>query len=741
MFNMSINPTKSIVVTNQSDIDQPNRTLHINNIKIPQYNCGHTLTRFLGVHWNLTGNYKPTFDLAYKQLNHTLHQIKHKHLPGDIITSIIKTVLQPTLAYRLQCIHLTNTQLDTLDIALRKALRAHFSQNSSYTKAYANFPSNASIHDPAYGLGLPTMKDILEQRNISNLQAWLLNKTHHTGQAIHQLTTQLSNVNKLPIHCLHPSSPKVKKGSTLWIGSITNVLKNYNLGFSLDYTPPYSKTIPKHIQLRGSGNKTLSWNTYLGGLNPRKREKQPICPPTWYKDITTSIGIHTTEDINDPNTSLPLRPPPATPSPPPEAKQFMEQLDIFTDGSYDPLTGDMGAAAILINTHQDDNNHDIDNLPCGIIMGCPTNNENPSSTKPELLAIYLGLKSASSTIDTNEIHIMTDSQAAKAAIEKTKSPAMLARRTCRYKNHSILIAIKNLAIDLPPIHIHWVKGHNGHAFNEAADKYAGTARTQRQHPTDILTPQTLLLKNEHPLDQYAGTHIKKTNNAMQHTANITRLTKRWSNLKIDAEASIKLNSPNKLLRNENNVHTRDKILFRINSQHLNLYTIALHHKHNKLPKLKCPHCPHTTADQLHLMSCPHTLQRFDKIHHTTTKRIRDAISLLPHHHTTTTNPGSTDKKEQHIIQLTQSICNFMGINNRAIMHTSAPHGIIPLETTTLFKTHFRQSYAKYLHIGHLAFWDSIYEIIWLPYKKLVHRLYKKHNRKQKTPIPDEPDPD
>ena len=134
---------------------------------------------------------------------------------------------------------------------------------------------------------------------------------------------------------------------------------------------------------------------------------------------------------------------------------------VFTDGSFDPATGEMGSSVLLPNGQ-------------AAILKPPGKG---SSYVAELFALALG-----ALLCPPASSIFSDSQGALAAV-RGSSPRVF---------HSALVNLCRTTVSTKCLQLHHVKGHNGDASNEEADRLAKVAAQSLPQPP----PQPL----RHPLD-------------------------------------------------------------------------------------------------------------------------------------------------------------------------------------------------------------------------------------------------
>ena len=142
--------------------------------------------------------------------------------------------------------------------------------------------------------------------------------------------------------------------------------------------------------------------------------------------------------------------------------------------------------------------------------GCAKLNNWPSSTKPELIAIWLALFTI---LQGSNIYIYTDSAAAIANVNKAKSKWRF-NRIFKEKNWDTLIKIANLLkAKKLNLELTKVRGHSNNKWNDRADFLAKKATTLIQS-TDIHADlntriSSLLFWGDHRVEKVTRLFLKK----------------------------------------------------------------------------------------------------------------------------------------------------------------------------------------------------------------------------------------
>lgn len=154
-------------------------------------------------------------------------------------------------------------------------------------------------------------------------------------------------------------------------------------------------------------------------------------------------------------------------------------LNLWTDGSLKDKS--MGAGAIITYPTTTSTEETIITTESTRLTDAPG---QESSTRPELFAIYRGLRQIN---PASILSIFTDSMSAIRAIKMIQHPLHSIREKLKTPNYAIveaIIAELNRFTTRPSFT--WVRGHNGSKFNEAADEAAKQGRKQ-SHAQDINT--------------------------------------------------------------------------------------------------------------------------------------------------------------------------------------------------------------------------------------------------------------
>jgi ribonuclease HI len=255
----------------------------------------------------------------------------------------------------------------------------------------------------------------------------------------------------------------------------------------------------------------MSYEQFINGLPRTKSVTNEYISATHTPDyymalLTTYADTLAFEftDIDNTRSEFPLKNFPIQPAEPPIIQHNDNTYHIWTDGSLDPNTNNMGSAAIFT----DNNNNQFHTIQIR-----PPNN-SASSTKAELIPILVGIKSTpkNKTLDFN-----TDSQASIDSINTRLRSTSSIRTILKLKNNDILDCIyyenKQLAT---PISFTKVKAHTGLPLNDLADQYANVARQTLEpvncitYPPNVANPHdyTTIYSNGIQQGTYAATFIK-----------------------------------------------------------------------------------------------------------------------------------------------------------------------------------------------------------------------------------------
>jgi ribonuclease HI len=248
------------------------------------------------------------------------------------------------------------------------------------------------------------------------------------------------------------------------------------------------------VQRPSNPTKSLDYDTFINGLTPRTNNirnehnaSSDSAPPYWqatlaalddythsvtYSDISASVDIIAPEVPRDTEIDQTIIDAP-------------DELEIWTDGSLMPTSGEMGSSAVISYQITPGQYHTI-----AEVMGKPTSNGPcpPSSTQAELYAILLALKAV--PID-KKITIKTDSQVSIHQIENLLRPLTTDRQRFKMSNNALLQAIitRHKQFNYPPKYVK-VKAHSGIILNERADALALQARHDQMAQPLYFDPNT-----------------------------------------------------------------------------------------------------------------------------------------------------------------------------------------------------------------------------------------------------------
>lgn len=142
--------------------------------------------------------------------------------------------------------------------------------------------------------------------------------------------------------------------------------------------------------------------------------------------------------------------------------------EVYTDGACSPNPGHGGWAYVVIHENV-------------LITNCRGRVENTTSNRMEYLAVINSIKDHGKLI-TN---IYTDSQLLVNTCNswrfKWKQNNWMLKKNKAIKNLDLVLEIDNLLNKYPSIKINWIKGHNGHEWNELVDELANKEAGIKDH--------------------------------------------------------------------------------------------------------------------------------------------------------------------------------------------------------------------------------------------------------------------
>jgi len=272
MANITVNPTKSILATNQTK--DPNPTINFANTIIYTIPLKDTF-RYLGCWFTLLSHHKYIHNQIIAEATNLISTIKNKKITEKQAIYIINTVLIPHFSYRTlnTFIYQSNTQSITnsyMQVAKHKAELA------------STIPNSIIFHHQIYNLRKLT--DIQTQNHISSLYTQLNNPL--TASSIKILLQHLQQATLSSINILHsPNYILPTKFHNTLIAQTIRTAHQLNI----------------HIQ-----NLPNSWpkpTTYKG--TPIDTLIKHCSKPTQIKSLTNKANIYAIEQLtNHTNTQL-----------------------------------------------------------------------------------------------------------------------------------------------------------------------------------------------------------------------------------------------------------------------------------------------------------------------------------------------------------------------------------------------------------------------------------------------------
>ncbi len=178
------------------------------------------------------------------------------------------------------------------------------------------------------------------------------------------------------------------------------------------------------------------------GIDLERAARLDLAPSPW--DVKTQL-IDASLESND--TDISVAPTAAA------SRSAGNRWHAYTDGSVQPNPGAGGWAAIII-------------APDGTRQELSGSDAKTTNNKMELAAILAAVKAAP---EGASITVTSDSEYAVR---------VLSGRYKAKKNRDLVHAVRQAAKSRR-VEYRWVRGHNGHTLNEAADQLANRARRRR----------------------------------------------------------------------------------------------------------------------------------------------------------------------------------------------------------------------------------------------------------------------
>jgi hypothetical protein len=165
-YNMSMNPTKSHVMTNipEDALEFPtNQTFTLGGQYITVKKPYET-TKILGVYASMDNLHSHTRKLAISNLETTMNILSAKATPGSLGAKLIKTVIMPTILYRLQLSFITKKDHGKINSQFRRLAKRKMKLPMS--------TRNSALEDKRY-LGLDDFQTSQETALISNFMVYV----------------------------------------------------------------------------------------------------------------------------------------------------------------------------------------------------------------------------------------------------------------------------------------------------------------------------------------------------------------------------------------------------------------------------------------------------------------------------------------------------------------------------------------------------------------------------------------
>lgn len=484
--------------------------------------------RILGIQFTMGNNQTKVKEFARSKIENMLDFMQYKFIPGNLSPQIINTVLHPMLTYIYQTVSLTKTEIDEIEVMLRKITKRKM--------CLPNRTPTDSLYDKELYAKLKSFQTQFESQLLDNF-ANDISSTGYIGDITHAIAKYYQTKYNTPLPLfeapiyINPNSNAFKCHFMYLVNLLYTSNRRIRRNIINHDTPYHVLNVEEyhkhHKNLRRLGIVTTQdiihqqtarqnstgipnskpYREFLNNTRPENAVGAPGQVPLCYPIL---INAHSSEpatsaDNFNSTTSKPLKI-----SAIPRTTFFSDKqdliqkinsyhsIDIWTDGSLQ--SQHMASGAVLIGkTH--------DNYPMRdpiIIPVKPTQHES-SSTKPELFAIYYALEYIAPFAKQKQVSVYSDSQSSVKALNNSKYYSLSQRKRRKQPNYDIIEATYHLLskFDSNPT-ISWVKGHSMLEFNELADKIAKEA-IHLERITDILPFKTgKALARDYHIYQYSA---------------------------------------------------------------------------------------------------------------------------------------------------------------------------------------------------------------------------------------------
>jgi ribonuclease HI len=410
--------------------------------------------------------------------------------------------------------------------------------------------------------------------------------------------------------------------------------------------------------------------------------------------------------------------------------EYKEEIDLYTDGSWDPLTNEMGSGIVIVDR--------VDNSTLRTAYTKPEKS-NASSTKAEIFAILKGLEVIHKD---SKIKCYSDSANALANIEKFRSNKLTHRQTMKIENNNIYKrVIHELKRFTYPVEFIKVKAHSGVEHNESADKAAAHSLTNLRFSSyfapykdeEATKADYQMYENQVPVDLYPLKLIKNKAKREHTSAFNERLDRHW--LPIIPNGSIINHALTKKAASAaiNRPYFLNTLKFEIEAFHLdiissNLQTLdkRISYKNFEIKSDCCVMCNDVTKieTEFHLWECSFTIQNYETIRSRFKQFLAESIKF-------------TTQRDKNIqapdIEL---LIHILEINEPAFLSSTLSKGIITSRETSLFSRNIPpiKNFTKWLPIIVGSFIQALYDVVWRVRTRKIENTNNQLKKERKKEI-------
>jgi ribonuclease HI len=664
---MEMNVLKTKVLSNQPsnhELFPTQETFKLGEEHIKTIVPAKNVSRMLGVYLSMDGQSKATRDHAIDSLKTQLNSIRNKFMPGKLSAHLLTTIWINRTLYRLQLSFLSEGEYKKIDTMCKMLVKK---SSSLLTKT----PSTI-LHDKNFNYNLGHFKTLHTANMITNAMV-LHRSTGQIGEIMEAFGEYQQTTLKLPLPLIEaPINYNGKTQGRSYAKNLSTIMYQNGLRMrnadgnslsnhfydklSIEEYSEHHKNLLKYKLDRDSivnftNTKTLTFSLFAHNLDNLSHKQDltesyfDIAPP-WFNAATNTIAslesITAPDEMDIYRQKHILQNTEVAPEHINLDIHNSETLTIYTDGSYDSLTGEMGAACVFLTPDQ---RNPLDGIELTHTRK-KVQHTNPSALKAEKFGIYIALHKCHP--DT-KVTVVTDSESSIKTIttaSKGETTRQIIRQDDYQLNEAITHQFKKFAT--PPV-LKWIARNSGNTHNKRADSLAKLARIDRTVPFQSILPfkeRTPLKRDYHffkqqnigqeqtRLDLYCRKFVLDQSQLEFENKNIKLLNTIWPNADTEifnqktylltAQAtSMGLHRENFLDVNNYKIQAfRIKVLTR----KLQSRTLLDDYDFMSLSDTLCYKCRELETPE-HIFTCPYTKTLFPEIIQQAKENLRIEISL------------------------------------------------------------------------------------------------------------------